>query len=53
MYDWHEGQDLWFYHEPEGTEGFHFELPEAVREARGELINWLRSGGWKMSPTCA
>ena len=47
LYDWRDGQASWFYHEPEGMDGFHFDLPEAVRQARGELITWLRNGEWK------
>lgn len=47
LYDWHQGQEFWFYHEPDEDRGFHFELPEPVRKARGDLIKWLRSGDWR------
>lgn len=40
--------DFWFYWEPEDTDrGFYFDMPRELREARGELIRYLREGTWR------
>ena len=40
--------DFWFYWEPTDVDrGFYFDMPRPLREARGELIRYLRNGAWR------
>jgi len=40
--------NFWFYYEPDDAEsGFHYRMPLEVRQARGDLIRYLRKGEWK------
>ena len=41
-------EEQWFYWEPDQEDkGWYYPLPEEVKKARGELIQWLRQKKWK------